>query len=530
MLHSAPMLPARTLLASKYRLLRLIGEGGMGAVWEAEDERLGSRVAVKVLHPALLTQQGIRERFLQEARVLGRVRSEHVVHVIDIGEEPSGIVFFAMEYVEGESLAKWLEREGPFSVPVACELIRQTLEGISHAHKVGVLHRDMKPENLLVTRGHHGPFVRIVDFGIAKVLRNAQTGLTTPGMLLGTTDYMAPEQVRSVENVDERADIYSVGVILFELLTRQKRVKGDNPVQVALRVERGEVISLESVAPHLPHELSSIVERATAPDRENRYRFASEFRDALLPWLGSLATSIQSNQGVSGLSTTEKVAAIQPDPQPGPRARLASDAAIQHEEISIPGIPTNRVRAKGKRKLGVFAVPLVLALVAVGVWVGLGEPERDVPVVPAVLSSASVSMPVSHASVGTPPAKSPTSIAPLAPIGGANTNGNTPSRPQGTSVVPKPSASAAPSTLLPSPSSIASSSLFPFPPPSSFTFPIPPPSLSNLPPGFRPPAEVEQFLQGIPGLVSPPAAQPTTSAAPPPSSSPTTPPTAGAGF
>lgn len=271
-------------ISGKYKLLRLLGDGGMGSVYEAEHMGLGTRVAIKVLHSDLARRAGIAERFLQEARVSAQIRSPHVVQVTDVDRTPEGVAYLVMELLQGEPLSSVVKREHKLSVPTACQYTAQILQALEAAHALGVIHRDLKPDNVFVTFQGGKPVIKLIDFGIAK-LKTAQAGqtknLTVAGMLMGTPEYMAPEQAYSADKVDVRADLYAVGVMLYEMLSGKAPAEADDPRVLILKVERGEVTPLVQAAPGIEPSLAGFVHRAMAPRPELRFSNATEMRIAL---------------------------------------------------------------------------------------------------------------------------------------------------------------------------------------------------------------------------------------------------------
>ena len=275
------------VISSKYKLLRLLGDGGMGSVYEAEHLRLGTHVAIKVLHSDLARRSGLIDRFLQEARVSAQIRSPHVVQVTDVESTPDGVAYLVMELLQGEPLSNLEKRERTLAVPIACEYTLQILQALEAAHSLGVVHRDLKPDNVFVTFDGTKPVIKLIDFGIAKLKRAegaagaGHKNLTVAGMMMGTPEYMAPEQAYSATDVDARADLYSVGVMLYEMLSGQTPAQGEDPRVVVLKVERGEVVPLVHVAPNVPPEVAGFVHRAMAPRPELRFSSAAEMRLAL---------------------------------------------------------------------------------------------------------------------------------------------------------------------------------------------------------------------------------------------------------
>jgi len=272
-----------SVVNGKYRLVRLLGDGGMGSVYEAQHLVLGTRVAIKVLHPELARRTGLVERFLQEARVAAQIRSPHVVQVSDVDRTPEGHAYIVMELLEGEALSAVLDRLRKLPVTTACEYTLQVLTALEAAHALGVIHRDLKPENVFVTFAGGRPVLKLIDFGIAKARRTdpQQRNLTVAGVVMGTAEYMAPEQARSADKVDARADLYAVGVMLYEMVAGTRPVSGEDARVIALKVERGDVVPLVKVAPEVPRELAGLVHRAMAPRPELRFATATEMRLAL---------------------------------------------------------------------------------------------------------------------------------------------------------------------------------------------------------------------------------------------------------
>jgi len=273
------------IVSSKYKLLRLLGDGGMGSVYEAEHLRLGTHVAIKVLHSELARRSGLVERFLQEARVSAQIRSPHVVHVTDVESTPDGIAYLVMELLQGEPLSNIERRERTLSVGTACEYTIQILRALEAAHSLGVIHRDLKPDNVFVTFEGGRPVLKLIDFGIAKLKHDTpgveKKNLTVAGMLMGTPEYMAPEQAYSADKVDVRADLYAVGVMLYEMLAGTTPATGADPRVVVGKVERGEVTPLITAAPSVPREVAGLVHRAMAPRPEMRFASATEMRLAI---------------------------------------------------------------------------------------------------------------------------------------------------------------------------------------------------------------------------------------------------------
>ena len=279
------------VVGGKYRIVRLIGDGGMGAVFEARHEVLGSPVALKFLHSELTKRPGLASRFLQEARVSASIQSPHVTRVTDVDQTSDGSPYLVMELLAGESLQQLLDRTIKLSRDQALDFALQILSGLEAAHALGVVHRDLKPDNVFITPSSGGPVLKLLDFGIAKLRESTEykKGLTRPGAVMGTPEYMAPEQLYSADKVDHRADLYSLGAILYEMLTGERPAYGDDAPAIVAQVALGKVKPLREHEPTLPEGLAKVVHRAIAADRENRFGSAQELRLALAPFAGALS-------------------------------------------------------------------------------------------------------------------------------------------------------------------------------------------------------------------------------------------------
>jgi eukaryotic-like serine/threonine-protein kinase len=282
---------AGDLVGGKYRIVRVIGDGGMGTVYEARHEMLGTAVALKFLHGELAKRAGLAQRFLQEARVSANIQSPHVTKVTDVDTAPDGTPYLVMELLNGESLQQLLDRRSKLPPDQAIDFALQTLSGLEAAHAIGVVHRDLKPDNVFVTPSGGGPLLKLIDFGIAKLRASNeyQRGLTRAGALMGTPEYMAPEQLYSAAEVDHRADIFSLGVMLFEMLSGYRPADGDDAQAIVGKIVAGEIRDLRQLEPELPESLVGVVLRAIAPERGDRFDSAHEMRQALASFAGELS-------------------------------------------------------------------------------------------------------------------------------------------------------------------------------------------------------------------------------------------------
>ncbi len=267
----------------KYRIVRLLGEGGMGAVYEVQHEVIGQRFALKVLHSEMASYPEYVERFIREAQAATKIGSDHIVYVTDGGYTDDGAPYIVMEYLDGESLAELMMREAPISIQRSVDLITQVCDAVGAAHGRGIIHRDLKPENLFVVRRRDGSeWIKVLDFGIAKILDTPEgMSLTCSGASMGTPHYMAPEQLHEAKHVDERADIYSTGVLLFQLLTAERPFQAKTIGELVIELVTADPQRPRSFRPELSEELEAAVLKAIARDPDDRYTALSDLADAL---------------------------------------------------------------------------------------------------------------------------------------------------------------------------------------------------------------------------------------------------------
>ncbi|HTJ46333.1 MAG TPA: serine/threonine-protein kinase [Kofleriaceae bacterium] len=264
------------VLANRYRIQRLLGKGGMGAVYLAHDEVLGDVVALKVISSAWSSDEAAMiDRFKREAAAARKVSSPNVIRIHDLGEARPGLLYLSMEYVAGRTLADVISSRGLVPIGDCVDVLQQVCTGLAAAHDAGVIHRDLKPGNVLVGERNH---VKIIDFGLAKA--TAAEGMTATGMLLGTPYYMSPEQVRG-RRVDASTDIYSLGALAYHLVTGRPPFSGDNAIAVGFAHLSETPPPPKQLRPELPDALESVIMRALAKEPGDRPRTAAEFRDAL---------------------------------------------------------------------------------------------------------------------------------------------------------------------------------------------------------------------------------------------------------
>jgi serine/threonine protein kinase len=327
----------------KYQLTRLLGEGGMGAVYEGEHTIIHRKVAVKVLHSEFSTSQDVVNRFVREAQAASAIGHPNIVEIHDVGREEDGTVFIVMELISGESLKEIVKREGKLPPDRVVFIVLQVLSALSAAHEKGIVHRDMKPDNVVMTVSDKGSQeVKLLDFGIAKIegVMDGDQGITQPGTVLGTPNYMSPEQARGKE-IDHRVDIWSVGVMMYEMLSGRLPFFGNNYNEVLGGILLETPPALQNIAPGIPAGLAAVVEKAMAKNRDQRFLNAGEMIQALSPFSkGAKAKMTASSQEAL------KKSSIAPPPY---ASQFGLELEIEPEYDAKPKQPQRKKEAKEDR-------------------------------------------------------------------------------------------------------------------------------------------------------------------------------------
>src|SRR5581483_5191831 len=292
-LRLAQLFPPGTVLGSRYEILRVLGEGGMGAVYQARDRELDRLIALKVIRPELAGNPAILQRFKQELILARHITHKNVVRIYDLGEA-DGIKFITMEYVDGEDLRTLLKHHGKFSSVEAVRIIEQICRALEAAHAEGVIHRDLKPQNVM--RDGQGRIV-VMDFGLARSLE--EPGMTQTGALVGTLEYMSPEQALGA-TLDQRSDLFAVGLIFFELLTGRVPYKADTALASLMKRTQERAVPASDIDNSVPKSLSVIVSRCLERDPAHRYQNAHDLLQHLETW--------ESHPGISAGSFSQMAA------------------------------------------------------------------------------------------------------------------------------------------------------------------------------------------------------------------------------
>jgi serine/threonine-protein kinase len=363
-----------TLLLGRYRVIKKLGEGGMGTVYLGEHATIGKKFAVKVLSYEYAHKEDLRDRFLQEARAASMISQENVVEITDFGDTPDGSVFFIMEFLQGEDLSDTLKSEGRLPWSRAKPIMLQICRALAAAHDAGIIHRDMKPENCYrIARGSNEDFIKVLDFGIAKVTSADEgegKGLTRTGMIFGTPEYMSPEQAQGARP-DHRVDVYAVGVILYELLTGEVPFSADTFMGILTKHMFEVPRAPSSLVPDadIPLEVENIILKAMQKDRELRFANMREMAEAIEA-VGTGAAAVHV--------VSENIAR----PSTGEMAFTGSRAAT-----TVPGVPgtmppvaaTYEEPRKSNKGL-IFGIVGGLALVAAGIGAFMAFGGDDTPV------------------------------------------------------------------------------------------------------------------------------------------------------
>jgi serine/threonine-protein kinase len=399
----APPLPAGARLG-KYVIVRLLGAGGMGSVYEATHSEIGKRVAVKILSPSIAAVPGARTRFLREAQLTTRVRHPHIVDVTDMGTD-DGRAYLVMEFLSGEDLGSCLDRRGTLPPEELVDVMLPVCAAVGAAHQAGITHRDLKPQNIFLVAEGRRVHPKVLDFGISKGHRPGDgvgSGtLTATGVVIGTPYYLAPEQIVDSRAAGPASDQYALGVILYECLTGERPFRADSMFIVFQKIVEGHPRPPRELAPSIPLGLEDVVLRAMLREPRERFESVEAFGRALLPFASSRARLIWEEVFGSPSSAL---------PAPGAAAASSESVPATQEYAPAAGVASSSPDVAGELRAVPgrgrwIALAGVVALAAIGAFLALRGP----PAAPAA------ARPVPAPAPSAPPLAAPTSPVPAPP-------------------------------------------------------------------------------------------------------------------
>jgi serine/threonine-protein kinase len=492
-------------IAGKFVVEQFLGGGAMGAVYRARDDSLDRKVALKVMHPAVAVDPSFVSRFHREARAASRLDHPNSMRVIEFGEEPDGLLYIAMEYLEGRDLYKVIHEDWPLSEARIADVMMKALAAIAVAHEMGVIHRDLKPENIMILsrkddEGHD--IVKVCDFGIAKITerdeaapdaapKTAGAKVTTAGVVVGTPEYMSPEQARG-EKLDSRSDLYSMGIILYQLLTGRTPFLADTALAVVLKHITEAPEPPHTIYPGVHKGLEAVCLRALAKAKEDRFQSARDMRAALKAVMDGRSMPVESNAETVIESESARVAGARHGSGAGPLTSPMSspnpDALVQQPRaVSAPGgtskvtpLGTAVASAEDKRSRAPLLIAVALvALLLGGAAVVLAQRNQGAKVEPpppsASDSSGQTSIKIDVRPVAPPESTSATAAPTLASAPLPATESKAKRAPKSTA--PMPSTSSLPvhePSPAPSPQPVPSPEPQPQPEPTAAPTPVPP--------------------------------------------------------
>jgi serine/threonine protein kinase len=392
------------LIAGKYKVVSKLGEGGMGVVYDVLHTRLRQRFAVKMLLPSLAAQPELVERFEREARAAATIDSPNVAKVVDVDATPEGVPYMVIELLEGHDLGVELADRLQLPIPEAVGYVMSACAPIAQAHAMGIVHRDLKPSNLFLAQKGRDRVLKVLDFGIAKVFSEKNAKVTSSMFGLGTPHYMSPEQVRRSSNVDQRADIWSLGVILYELLTGTVPFP-EEPSAAIAAIAADPILPPRDLRRDIPEDLERVIMRALEKDREKRFGTARDLALALAPFAPEEELAVVSaNETLPARTSIPDIETLAPPPSAAtpipriPRAPKTPGPTTSGAIALAPVVPDRTPRASSARVLLLGACACV-ALGAVVAWRLMAAPSTSRP--PAVAAQTTM---------GTASAQPPTTI------------------------------------------------------------------------------------------------------------------------
>ena len=350
-------------LAGKYRIDARLSSGGMGTVYRGTHVLMEKTVAIKVLRPSLAADEKIVARFSREARAASRISHPNALSVTDFGEDENGIVFLVMEYLSGKTLKQVIRDDGPLSLTRTVEILRQVGDALQVAHSQGVVHRDLKSDNIMLLGTTSGDHAKVLDFGIAKINEpegEFDAGLTAPNLVMGTPQYMSPEQCSQDGEIDARSDIYSFGIIMYEMLVGHVPFVGDSATMVMMKHLQEPVPSVLDERQDIPEPVARVVARAMAKVPSNRYQSVSELVEDLTIAAGMSVLKLDAPGAVATTPLVED-----PDEVTVVRSRTAQESPPRRAPVTVPIAAVAPASARSNFNLLKIIIPAAVALLVV---------------------------------------------------------------------------------------------------------------------------------------------------------------------
>ena len=408
-----------TILNGTYRLEGLLGEGGMGTVYEAVHQRVPRRFAIKMLNPEILGNKEVFERFRREAEIASSLGSQHIVQVFDFNHAEDGAPYMVLELLEGHDLAKRISTRGRMTLKQTTALMDQLGQALTKAHAAGIVHRDLKPANIYMTRvDNNEDFVKVLDFGISKIL-HGNTGATRTGTVFGTPNYMSPEQAEGRQGeIDHRTDIFAVGAILYECVTGQMAFNAPTLIGTIYQVCHGSPQPVRSFAPDVPEAVERVLARALAKQRDLRHADIEALRE---DFARACTESAVQSFAFATVPSTPPVASMPPAGSVPPGAPIPATTLGSASSEKIPTM-TPTAPAGGGRAGKVVAIAAAAGIaLGTGLWLTLGQGPGSSPAVvsqtplaaapaPAQPAPSAAPAPVSAPGVAGPAAAAPATI------------------------------------------------------------------------------------------------------------------------
>lgn len=422
------MLEPGELIDGKYLVQRLIGRGGMGAVYEGRHTLIERRVAIKVVFDEVAASDAGPSRFEREVRAAGRIGNDHILEIIDVGKLPNGTRYMVSEFLDGEALSSRVARQAPMNPQTIGHLMLQLLTGLGAAHQAGILHRDLKPDNIFLLREKAGKtdFVKIIDFGISKFQALSGSSdamhMTATGVVVGTPYYLSPEQARGLKEIDARSDLYAVGVIMYECATGRVPFHAESFNQLIFKIALEAPPPIESVVPGIDPWFVALVQKAMARDPNQRFQTAQEMRDEIARWLGLSQSA--GGRSVPGFDATVMADANFAPQVMAPRAPTPSSFGRTNEPPPEDLFAPRRSSLKTSLLIG---APLLAVIAGSLFFIKSHLGEEPAPVASASASSPGVSAAAAPAPKPAPepepvvaplvaPAPEPASVPSAAPV------------------------------------------------------------------------------------------------------------------